>query len=360
MKKLFSLLLVLTMAFTLAACGNNAAEEATNNGGNAAETTEAAAEETTEEATDDTIVIGANIYNFADNFMNGVVSPALKEFAEGANVEISIVDSENQQNKLNDQVDVFIAQGVDVLAINLVDPAAAGTIIDKAAEADIPLILFNKEATEPGVMDSYDKVWYVGTSSAEAGIIQGEMMVNDWNANADWDKNGDGAVQYVLLKGEPGHPDAEARTEYSVKAFTDAGIDVVELAMQPDPAWSTQGGYDKMTTWLASFGDEIELVICNNDGMAFGAINALAEQGVTIPVYGVDALAQALNHIEAGEMNGTVLNDGKNQAKAVIDLAINVGQGKDPIEGTEWTLDDVKAVRVAYVAVTPENYADFQ
>lgn len=353
MKKFLSMFLVLTMALALAACGGN-------------ETTEKESEssssesETKETKADEEIVIGANIYNFGDNFMNGVVSPALKDAAKAANVKINIVDSENQQNKLNDQVDVFIGQGVDVLAINLVDPASAKTIIQKAKDANIPLILFNKEATQEGVMDTYDKVWYVGTSSADAGIIQGEMMVNDWKANADWDKNGDGTVQYVLLKGEPGHPDAEARTEYSVKAFEEAGITVEELAMQPDPKWSTDGGYDKMTTWLASFGDGIELVICNNDGMAFGAVNAMSEQGVRIPVYGVDALTQALDHISKNEMDGTVLNDGKNQAQAVVDLAVNVAKGNDPIAGTDWTLDDVKAVRVPYVAVTPENYEDFQ
>lgn len=352
MKKLLSVLLVVSMLFAIAGCSQEepAAEE----------TTSTSTEATTETEEMKEITIGANIYNFGDNFMNGVVSPALKEFAEASNVKINIVDSENQQNKLNDQVDIFIGQGVDVLAINLVDPASASTIIQKAADADIPLILFNKEATEAGVMDTYDKVWYVGTSSADAGIIQGEMMAADWAANPEWDKNGDGKVQYVLLKGEPGHPDAEARTEYSVKGFVDAGLEVEELAMQPDPKWSTDGGYDKMTTWLASFGDGIELVICNNDGMAFGAINALKEQGVTIPVYGVDALDQALNHIADGEMNGTVLNDGSNQAKAVVDLAVNVASGKDPVEGTDWTLDDVKAVRVAYVAVTPDNYEDFK
>lgn len=358
MKKFLSLLLVSIMLLSLAACSQEAPAATEPAATETATTEKEDAPADTTEAKE--ITIGANIYNFGDNFMNGVVSPALKEHSDAAGVKINIVDSENQQNKLNDQVDIFIGQGVDILAINLVDPASARTIIQKAKDADIPLILFNKEATEPGVMDMYDKVWYVGTASKDAGVIQGEMMVADWQANADWDKNGDGTVQYVLLKGEPGHPDAEARTEWSVKAFDEAGIALEELAMQPDPKWSTDGGYDKMTTWLASFGDSIELVICNNDGMAFGAVNAMKEQGVAIPVYGVDALDQALNHIAENEMNGTVLNDGNNQAKAVIDLAVNIAAGKDPIADTSWTLDEVKAVRVPYVAVTPDNYMDFK
>ncbi len=311
---------------------------------------------------DGKVVIGANIYSFQDNFMNGVMKPELERYAAEKGADIEIVDSEGQQAKLNDQIDVFITKGVDVLAINLVDPASAQSVIDKAKKADIPLVLFNKEGTKEA-MGSYDKVWYVGTDSAESGIIQGEMMVADWKANSDWDKNGDGAVQYVMLKGEPGHPDAEARTKESVKAFVDAGIKVEQLALEADPNWSTTHGNDKMAAWLtSSFGNDIELVICNNDGMAFGAITAMKAAGVRLPIYGVDALAQALTHIAEGELDGTVLNDGVNQSRATIDLAINAAMGNDVVAGTSWklTTDGAKAVRVAYVAVTPENYQDFQ
>lgn len=342
MKKLLLILAVFTLVFSLAACGGDDEKEVT------------------------TIKIGANIYSFDDNFMNGVVRPELERYAkEFSNVELEIVDSKADQATLNDQVDVFISKGVDVLAINLVNPASAQTIIDKAKAADIPLILFNKEATGDGVMDSYDKVWYVGTDSAEAGIIQGQMMVTDWNANADWDLNSDGVVDYVLLKGEPGHPDAEARTTESVKAFVDAGISVNELALQFSPTWATSDAVNTMETWLSgTFADDIELVICNNDGMAFGAIQAMKTAGYSIPVYGVDALAEALTKIGTDDMNGTVLNDGVNQARATIDLALMAALGaSDPTIPFMWTLDAAtvtKAVRVSYVPVTKDNYTDFQ
>lgn len=335
MKKLLVLVTALVFVFTLTGCKQD----------------------------DGVITIGANIYTFNDNFMNGVVRPELERYAEEKGVELDLVDSEGSQATLNNQVDTFISKGVDVLAINLVDPAAAGAIIEKAKDADIPLVLFNKEATVEGVMDTYDKVWYVGTDSAEAGIIQGEMMVSDWQANPEWDLNADGVLDYVLLKGEPGHPDAEARTLEAVKAFTDAGIEVNELGLQPSTQWSTADANNTMATWLDVFGGDIELVICNNDGMAFGAIQAMATAGFDIPVYGVDALEEAIAKIGTGDMNGTVLNDGVNQARATLDLAINAAQGNDVLEGTDWTLDSptgTKAVRVAYVAVTEDNYQDFQ
>ncbi len=328
-----------------------------------AETTEAAETEAPAEeaASGEGLVIGANIYSGADNFMNGVVKPALESAAAESGAEITIADSQGDQATLNNQIDTFITQGVDVLAINLVDPAAAGEVISKAQTAEIPLILFNKEATD-GSMTSYDKVWYVGTNSAESGIIQGEMMAADLEANPEWDKNGDGVIQYVMLKGEAGHPDAEARTEWSVKTIVDAGIEVEELAMQPSATWSTADGEANMSGWLTQFGDEIELVISNNDGMAFGAAAAMEKASVSIPLYGVDALSEALTMIEAGSMQGTVLNDGVNQAVATVELAVNAALGNDVVAGTDWVIenDETKAVRVPYVGVTVENVADFK
>ena len=348
MKKLLSLLLAGAMLVSLTACGEKNDPEPTGTPSAGGDVVEG-------------ITIGANIYSGADNFMNGVVKPALEAAAKEAGAEITISDAQGDQATLNNQIDTFITQGVSVLAINLVDPAAAGEVIAKAKAADIPLILFNKEATDGSMVD-YDKVWYVGTNSAESGIIQGEMMLADIQANPEWDKNGDGVIQYVMLKGEAGHPDAEARTEWSVKTIVDGGVKVEELAMQPSATWSTADGEANLSGWITQYGDAIELVISNNDGMAFGAAAAMEKAQVNIPLYGVDALAEALTMIEEGTMNGTVLNDGVNQANAAIDLAVNAASGKDVVEGTDWVIENetTKAVRVPYVGVTKANVADFK
>ena len=91
---------------------------------------------------DNSIFIGANIYTYNDNFMNGIVRPELERYAEEMGARLELLDSEGDQARLNDQVDMFITQGADVLIIQLVDPAAAGHIISKAKAADIPLILY--------------------------------------------------------------------------------------------------------------------------------------------------------------------------------------------------------------------------
>ncbi len=276
-----------------------------------------------------------------------------KEAASDKSTRILMNDSQNSQSMQNDQVDVMLARGVQALAINLVDPAAAPTIIQKAKMDDVPIVFYNKEPS-PQALASYDKAYYVGTDSKESGIIQGDLIAQAWKANPAWDKNGDGVLQYVMLKGEPGHPDAEARTTYSVQTINENGIKTEELHMDTG-MWDTAMAKDKMDAWLSGpNGSKIEVVIANNDGMAMGAVEALRGAGVKLPVYGVDALAEALALVKSGDMAGTVLNDAESQAKATFELSRNLADGKQPAEGTRWQVVN-KIVRVPYVGVDKDT-----
>lgn len=171
--------------------------------------------------------IGVAIYKFDDTFMTGVRN-AISKAAEGK-AEVDIVDSQNAQPTQNDKVDLFINKKVNALAINPVDRTAAGVLIDKAKQANIPVVFFNREPM-PEDMQKWDKVYYVGAKAEESGTISGQLIVDYWKANPEADKNKDGVLQYVMLKGEPGHQDAELRTKFSVKAIEDAGIKVEKVA----------------------------------------------------------------------------------------------------------------------------------
>jgi methyl-galactoside transport system substrate-binding protein len=300
--------------------------------------------------------IGTTIYKFDDNYMS-FVRKAYEAVGAGK-AEILLADSMNDQSKQNDQIDTYINKGVKALAVNLVDPAAAGTIIEKARKADLPLIFFNKEPATNEIM-SYDKCWYVGITSAEFGILQGDMVADYWFSHPEADRNKDGVLQYVMLKGEPGHRDAELRTTEPIRILKERGIQVEQLELQTG-MWDTAKGKDLMETWLAKHGDKIECVIANNDAMALGAVEALKAAGYFVggkylPVVGVDGLPEAIDLIKKGQMLGTVLNDPKALGEATFDLALNVAQGKHPLEGTAWTFGDIKDVRVAAEIITLDN-----
>lgn len=301
--------------------------------------------------------IGVTIYKYDDNFMSLMRKEINKEAKTLKGIELLMNDSQNAQSIQNDQVDVLLSKGVKTLAINLVDPAASPTIIGKAKPDNIPVIFFNKDPGEKAIA-SYENAYYVGTDPKESGLIQGDLIAKQWKAMPELDLNKDGKIQYVLLKGEPGHPDAEARTKYVVEQLNTLGIPTEQLFIDTG-MWDAAMAKDKMDAWLSGpKANEIEVIIANNDGMAMGALEATKAHGKKLPIFGVDALPEVLQLIKKGDIAGTVLNDGVNQSKAVVQLANNLSQGKPAAEGTKWELKD-RVVRIPYVGVDKDNLAEF-
>jgi methyl-galactoside transport system substrate-binding protein len=304
--------------------------------------------------------IGVAIYKFDDTFMS-YTRNAIQANAQGK-AALEVVDSQNAQATQNDQVDSFLTKKISAIAINPVDRTAAATIIDKAQAKDVPVVFFNREPL-PEDMNKWDRVYYVGAKAEESGSMQGEIAYDYWTAHPEADKNNDGIIQYIMLKGEPGHQDAELRTQYSIQYLKDQGIQV-ELLQEDTAMWDRPRAVEKMDSFLAAHGDKIEMVFCNNDDMALGVIESLRNAGYFqggkyLPVLGVDATAPALEALAAGTLLGTVLNDADNQGKATFDVAYALATGADP-SSSGWTITDVKYVWVPYQKVTQDNYKDFQ
>jgi methyl-galactoside transport system substrate-binding protein len=328
MKKLFAILAVVAMVLGLSACSN-------------------------EPAGPKTVKVGIAIYKFDDTFMTNYRTE-MKAYFETKNTddvkyEVEVTDGKNDQVTQTEQIDTFIAQDYDVLIINLVDLTAASAVIAKVKAADIPTVFINRQPSDAD-MASWDKITYVGAKAEASGTFQGEIIVDLWKAtDSKVDKNKDNKLQYVMLMGQAIHQDAALRTEYSIKAVTAAGIEVVKL-FEERGEWDRVKGQEKMATAITQYGSQIEVVFANNDDMALGAIEALkAANMLDVPVVGVDATAPALDAIKNGTLVGTVLNDSTGQAHTSVDSALKLLAG-DTLEKLQW---------VDYVKVTPENYTEF-
>ena len=315
------------------------------------------------------VLIGSCIYKFDDTFMTGVRNNMEKAAAD-VGAEIELVDSQNRQPMQNDQVDTFITKGVNALIINPVDRSAAGPLADKAKAADLPIVFINREP-DKAILDGWEKAYYVGAKAEESGTIGGQLIAEYFKAHPEADKNGDGKLQYILIKGEQGHQDATLRSEYCVKAMLDAGLEIEEIGSD-NANWDKVQGHDKMKNFITALGVEaIEAVLANNDDMALGAVEALKSEGYNlgtdgkdpskfIPVVGVDATAPALQAIAKGQMLGTSLNDAKNQGTAAVLIANKIAQGQEVTKDSiGYTITDGKYVWIPYVRVTQENYKDF-
>ena len=351
-RKVMALAMASTMAVSLTACGGGKEAETTAAPA-AAETTAAATEaakeaETTAAAAEESVAAGGNIgvciYKFDDAFMT-TYRNALQEILEGKGYTVTFMDGKNDQAEQNNQINNFIAQGVDALIINPVMTSAADQIIATVKDADIPTVLINREPTAEQ-MSAYEKLVYVGCDARQSGTMQGELILD---TETKGDINGDGKISYIMIQGDPENVDAQYRTEFSVKALTDAGMEVEQLDLQRGD-WDRNKGQEIAQNDLAKFGDEIEVVFCNNDDMAIGAGRTVNED---IYLVGVDALDAALNEVAAGNMTGTVLNDANGQAEGAVEAMEALLGGKTYASGEQ-------SIYVDYVKVTPENVADFQ
>lgn len=348
MKRFIALILVLVMVVAIVGCVNDTDIDNDNDDIEDSDIDEKV--ENTDEEED--IKIGVLIYKYDDTYIS-TVKQALESQVEGANIELIIKDGQGDQGQQNDQLDILIEKDVDALAVNIVDIGAANTVIEKVKEAEIPVVFFNREP-DTEVVKSYEYAAFVGTKTEEAGILQGELMAKVWE-DGHYDRNDDGKIQYVMLKGDEDNPEAIARTQYSIKTLNDKGIETEELGLQV-ANWDADKANQTMRAWFAKDGDKIEYVIANNDDMALGAISALQNSGYNlgegdkyIPVFGVDATDEVKDLIKEGYMAGTVKQDGEEMAKAVLSLAINAAKGNHFLEETDYEYDDTGvSVRIPY------------
>lgn len=299
-------------------------------------------------------VIGVEIYRSDDTFMT-VMCKEMEEFAAGR-ATLEVTDGKNDQTVQNDWICRHVAEGVDVLVINPVDPTASSILLEKAQASGIPVVFFN---SEPDDADMPESGWYyVGAPAEQSGVMAGDIMADYFRETPGADLNGDGVIQYVLLEGQAGHKDAALRSEYCVKAFMDAGFKL-SLVASERANWQRDEAKSIMSEWLASY-DGIEAVFANNDDMALGAIDALKAAGFFaggkfLPVVGVDATAAGLEAMREGALLGTVRNDAVSQGRAVINLALVLARGEAPkAENVGYPITDGRYVWIPYAKVTPE------
>lgn len=309
------------------------------------------------------INLGVLIYKFDDTYIS-TVRAAIEKYAEEADVKINLdmQDAQGDQAKQNDQMDILVEKDLDAVLINCVDTGSAQGLADKAKDAGIPAIFFNREPAKE-IMESCEGL-FVGTTASEAGVMQGDLLADMWEAHPEYDLNGDGVCQYLVFKGEPGNPEAEARTSYSVSQAEERGMKMENVQGEPVVAnWATDQAQNSMEAILAAHEGEIEAVFCNNDDMALGVISALnavgyntdAEAENWIPVIGVDATDAGVEAINSGKMAATVKQDGDAMGKALIAVAINAANGKDFVEGTDYEIaEDGVSVRIPYSRVEAE------
>ncbi|MGV9182642.1 substrate-binding domain-containing protein [Arcanobacterium canis] len=272
-----------------------------------------------------------------------------------------------------------------------------------------PLVWFNRQPSnsstgelDKDALNFNDKTYYVGFDANNGAELQGQMVADFIKAHKDIvDRNGDGTIGYVLAVGDVGHNDSIARTRGVRKALgtavekdgailsdpTETNASAVKVGSLDDfkveelaskemktgagATWDAGTAGDTITAWSGKFGDKIDLVISNNDGMGMAMFNKWSKAN-KVPTFGYDANSDAVAAIKDGYA-GTISQHADVQAYLTLRVLRNSLDGKDIMEGiskkdeagnvlSEQDYKYVEAERSFYalnVAVTEKNYKDF-
>jgi inositol transport system substrate-binding protein len=268
-----------------------------------------------------------------DQFLQTVADGMQAKATELGNVELNIVAAQEKTDVQLGQVENFISQKVDAIIVIPVDTDAAGPMTDAAKAAGIPLVYVNRRPS-----DLPEDVPYVGSDSLYAGTVEMQELA----------KLAEGKGNVVILIGDPANEAAVLRT----KGCKDVVGQNPGMKVTKEQAgnWYREEGLSITENWIQS-GDQIDVICANNDEMALGAIQALKNANLLdkVLVGGVDATADALAAMKAGELEVTVFQDAKGQGGGGVEAAVKLAGG----ESVTGVID------IPYQLVTPANMADF-
>lgn len=316
-KKLLSALMATVMVLSLAACGNS-------------NTTDASAKD------DGKLTVGYACVDMNNTFQTYLVAAAEAK-AEELGVNFVMTDAQNDVVKQQDQVKAMLQQGVDAMIVVAADSSAMEPVTTAVTAAGIPLVYVN---VIPYGDDTElpEGVYYVGSDETEAGRMNGTLACEA--------AGGKGGV--AILMGGLIHEATYKRTN-GIKEIV-AQYPDMEVLAEETAEWQRDKAIDVANNWLTAFGDELKVIAANNDEMALGAIEALKAAGRTdVVVTGVDAIPDACESIQKGELQGTVFQDSVGQGGGAMEIAVKAAKG-ETLDAYTW---------IPYIPVDASNVAEY-
>lgn len=300
--------------------------------------------------------ISVNLILSARDEYLSIMEREANQVAAEYGVTITAQDAANDTAKQIQFVETARNNGDKAVIVNLVDPAAAAEIVEKAG--DMKVVFINRYPTDDSILN--ENVVYVGSDEREAGEMQAAALAEYFDAEGKTD------IKYVLIQGTLGQDSVIKRTDSALTGLEENGINAKEATAPVACDWDRAKALDKVATMVSS-GLEFDCIISNNDAMAIGAIEALEAAGIdpnTIPIVGVDATPDGVQAVQEGKMLMTALQDAKGQGKGVVMALVNLLEGKAINDGTDYELaaDNENVVWIPFQLVNKDNadeYADY-
>jgi inositol transport system substrate-binding protein len=278
--------------------------------------------------------IGVALFSFDDLFLS-VLRHNIETSARDAGLELQLEDAKNEIGMQLNQIQNFVAAGVDGIIIDTVDSDATQAMSDAAEAAGIPLVYVGRHPITVDMLP--DNQAFVGSDEKQSGTLQAKEVCRLLN----------GKGKALIMMGTIGDNNATLRTRDVHEVFETPECSGIEIVDEQTANFMRTDGNNLMTNWLTA-GIEFDAVIANNDEMAIGAIQALKAAGRdmdSVIIAGIDATADALAAMQAGDLDVTVFQNGAAQGKGAVDAMVKLIKGEE-VEQKIW---------IPFELVTPDN-----
>lgn len=270
-----------------------------------------------------------------------------EDYAKSQNIELKAMDAAGSIETQVSHMKQAVSDGYNVILCAPVNPETALQL--KKAAQGIPIVFINSSPSDE--LLEKNKYIYVASDEMVAGKYQAEYI-------ADYLKNKND-LKVVLLKGERSHSATIGRTKAVKETFKEKGINA-EYVFEDYADWSRKGAKDMFNVFLST-NRKFDCVICNNDEMALGVIDALKEHNIdpaTVPIAGIDATTDACKAVSDGNMKLTIYQSAKGQGKSAVDAAIKLASGGS-IADVENVAPDEKHIWVPFEKVDKSNVSKY-
>ncbi|SFC21042.1 sugar ABC transporter substrate-binding protein [Tropicimonas isoalkanivorans] len=265
------------------------------------------------------VKVGVTMTSFDNPWLTIVLNGIRKEADTHPDVTLAVEDAQLEVSRQLNQVENFIANGVDAIIVNPVDAAATPPMTKAAVEAGIPLVYVNHPPLDYENLP--DGTTFVGSDEKDGARLETEAVCEALG--------GEGKV--LLLMGPLENEATILRTEAVEEVISQEPCTGMEIIEKQSGRWERTMGRDIMTNWL-TMGFDFDAVISNNDEMAIGAIQAMNSAGVAkedVVVAGIDATPDGLAAMEAGDLDVTVFQNGTGQGGEAMKAALSMVNGEE-------------------------------
>jgi D-xylose transport system substrate-binding protein len=263
---------------------------------------------------------------------------AMRKLLEEKGYEVLTQEANHDVKLQNDQIDKMVSQGAKALIVVAEDGDAIVTSVDKAAQAGVKVIAYDRLIKTPNIAA------YLSFNNVEVGRQQAMGVMTALGIDS-WDVASKGKAKVVKLGGSPTDNNAilfrKGQDEIVDKYVKDGKIDIV--ADQWVDNWDAANALKLMENILTAQGNKIDAVVASNDGTALGALQAMKAQSLAgkVPISGQDATADGSNSIVKGELTVSILKDIRNLAPLAVDLADKLLKGQTVADLKNYTMAEL-------------------